>query len=105
MQLVCGYGERPWRTVATLFRIFFAFVVVYAATGAAVRVDSAIQHAAPPDFLDLVVYALAGFTTVDVGGLEPRTVLAQLALSIEALVGVLLVGLLGFMVAKHTTRN
>ena len=105
VELVCGYGERPWRTVAALVIVFFAFLLLYMVTGAVVRVDSVTQQAASPDFLELAVFTLAGFTTVDMGGLEPRTILAQLALGVEALVGVVLVALLGFMVAKHITRS
>jgi hypothetical protein len=105
MELASGYGQRPWRTAVTLFVLFLCFLLLYSVTGAVERVDPVTGTRTAPDVGDVVLYTMTGFTTLNPVGVEPRTVLAQIALNVQALVGLLLVGLFGFVMGKYIAKS
>jgi len=108
VELVCGYGERPWRTAATMAVVFAVFVGIYWATWAVMKVEDtpkAIVRAPTRNLIDLAVFGLGAFTTMDPKGLEPRATWVQFVAGFEALLGIGLTGLLGFVLGNRIRRS
>lgn len=108
VELVCGYGERPWRTVATMAVVFAVFVAIYWATWAVIKVEEtsgAIVRVPTRNLIDLAVFGLGAFTTMDPKGLDPRATWVQFVAGLEALVGIGLTGLLGFVLGNRIRRS
>jgi hypothetical protein len=108
VELVCGYGERPWRTVATMVVVFAAFAAIYWATWAVVKVEDtprATLRVPTRNLIDLAVFGLGAFTTMDPKGLEPRATWVQFVAGFEALLGIGLTGLLGFVLGNRIRRS
>jgi uncharacterized protein YjbI with pentapeptide repeats len=108
VELICGYGERPWRTVATMAVVFAVFIGIYWATWAVMRVEEtpqAIVRVPTHNLVDLLVFGLGAFTTMDPKGLEPRATWVQLVAGFEALLGIGLTGLLGFVLGNRIRRS
>lgn len=108
VELVCGYGERPWRTVATMAVVFAVFVGIYWATWAVMKVEEtpkAIVRVPTRNLIDLAVFGLGAFTTMDPKGLDPRATWVQFVAGLEALLGIGLTGLLGFVLGNRIRRS
>ena len=107
VELICGYGERPWRTLVTMGVVFAVFLGVYWLSWAVVRVDPMPGGTPVPTrkLQDLIVFGLGAFTTMDPKGLEPRALWVQIVVAIEALLGIGLTGLLGFVVGNRIRRS
>jgi uncharacterized protein YjbI with pentapeptide repeats len=106
--LICEYGENPWRTVAMMVVVFAVFVGIYWATWAVVRVEDtpkAIVRVPTRNLIDLAVFGLGAFTTMDPRGLEPRAAWVQFVAGLEALLGIGLTGLLGFVLGNRIRRS
>ena len=108
VELVCGYGERPWRTVATMVVVFAMFVGIYWATWAVMKVERTSEATVlipTRNLIDLAVFGLGASTTMDPNGLEPRAVWVQFVAGFEALLGIGLTGLLGFVLGNRIRRS
>ena len=108
VELVCGYGERPWRTVMTMIVVFLAFVGFYWTTGAVLRVEqtaAGLVRVPTNDLVDLMIFGLGAFTTMEPTGLEPAAPWVQFVTGIEALLGIGLTGLLGFVIGNRIRRS
>ena len=108
VELICKYGESPWRTLATMVVVFAVFVVIYWATGAVVRVDEStgsITHMPTRNLKDLAIFGLGAFVTMDPKGLQAREDWVQLLAGLEGLLGISLTGLLGFVLGNRIRRS
>ena len=106
VELICGYGERPWRTVAAMIAVFVVFSGLYGITWSVMRSAPDNSTFIPTrDPRDLAIFSLAAFTTMDAKGLEPRAGWVQIATGIEALLGIGLTGLLGFVIGNRIRRS
>jgi hypothetical protein len=108
VELVCGYGERPWRTAATMVVVFAVFIGIYWATWAVIWVEEtpgATVLVPTRNLIDLAVFGLGAFTTMDPKGLEPRATWVQFVAGFEALLGIGLTGLLGFVLGNRIRRS
>jgi len=108
VELVCGYGESFRRVLATLVLVYVLFTLGYGVTWSVMRVTSGPEgltrtFSASP--VDWAIFSLGALTTMDPAGLEPRDNLVQLASGLEALLGIFLTGLLGFVVANRIRRS
>jgi uncharacterized protein YjbI with pentapeptide repeats len=81
MELSCGYGERPMRTVGVAAAILLVFPFLYAASG----VIQIVHHASP---LDYIIYSLGAFTTIGFTNFKTTNWVAQVITSIEAFLAV-----------------
>jgi len=106
--VVCGYGERPWWTLGWMVLVFAVFVGIYWATWAVMKVErtpEATVLVPTRNLLDLLVFGLGAFTTMDPKGLEPRATWVQFVAGFEALLGIGLTGLLGFVLGNRIRRS
>jgi len=106
-ELLCGYGERPWNTVVAIAAVFLAFIGIYWATWGVFKVESEpgreIMHSTR-NLMDLAIFSFAALTTMGTDGLRPAAPWVQLAMAAEALCGIGLTGLLGFVIGNRIRR-
>jgi len=108
VELVCGYGESFARVVGTLVVTYVVFTLGYGLTWSVMRVTSGpdgLSRTFSASPVDWAIFSLGALTTMDPAGLEPRDNLVQLAAGLEALLGIFLTGLLGFVVANRIRRS
>jgi len=108
VEVVCNYGEGPWRTVATMLLVFGFFTGIYWITGAAGTVEQTPdgpQFSAARNLGDLAVFSLGAFAAIDPGQLEPRAAWVHILMGVEALLGIGLTGLLGFVLGNRIRRG
>ena len=104
VELVCNYGEGPCRTLATMAVVFVLFAAVYWATWAVLKVEGT-QRIPTRNSLDIVIFSLGAFTTMDPNTLEPAAPWVELVAGFEALLGIGLTGLLGFVWGNRIRRS
>ena len=110
VEWLCDYGESVPRVLATMIAVYLLFAVIYGATGSVVHVhtDSAghqvrtVTRSIP----DLAIFSLLAMTTSGspAVGLEPRDELVHLLTGVQALIGIALTGLLGFVMGNLVRR-
>jgi len=108
VELTCGYGESIMRVLLTLAAVYALFTLGYGLTWSVMKVATAtdsVTRAFTGNPVDWAMFSLGAMTTMDPVGLEPRNNLVQLAAGIEALLGIFLTGLLGFVAANRIRRS
>ena len=107
-EVLCGYGVRPWRVVAAMSIVFALFLAVYWATWSVVRIEhkpGGTLYLPTRELRDLVVFGLGAFTTMAPKALGPRQPWVEYLTGLEALLGIGLTGLLGFVVGNRIRRR
>jgi uncharacterized protein YjbI with pentapeptide repeats len=108
VELVCGYGESTVRVLSTLVAVYVVFTLGYGVTWSIIRVSvgpEGMTRSLTASPVDWAIFSLGALTTMDPAGLEPRSNLVQLFAGLEALLGIFLTGLLGFVVANRIRRS
>ena len=108
VEWVCDYGESVPRVLGSLLVIYVLFTLVYGLTWSVIRVHAtatAIIREPTRNLVDLARFSLGAMTTMDLAGLEPRNGLVELLAGLEALLGIALTGLLGFVVGNRIRRS
>ncbi len=103
MNILCGYGEKPYRIVLSAFSTIVIFSLLYAFIGAA---RSAYAGDPSLGWADYLYYSTITFTTVGYGDIVPKPVSQfRLLAASEAFIGVYLTGLFVFTLArKYSAR-
>lgn len=103
VEAVCGYGESVVRVLATLLGLWFIAALWYRVCWGVIGSDGA----SVTGFGDYLLYSLAGLTTTSFDHLRPRLHVGWVPLvtAIEALLGIFLTGLLGFVLANRIRRS
>lgn len=109
VELVCDYGEGIWRVIGSLLVLWLALAVLY---GAIWGVWGPWQKTATGQIryvtrnpVDLLLFSI-GVTSRMPAGLEARSVLAmRVLMAIEAVLGTVLAGLLGFVLGNRIRRS
>ena len=101
VEWLCDYGESPSRVLLTLVAVYLLFTLTYVATGA-------VAHGTTPtrNPLDVASFSLSVMTTVGTldGNLRPRDEWVSLLAGLQALLGIGLTGLLGFVLGNRIRR-
>lgn len=108
VELSCAYGESVPRVLASLAVVYLLFTLIYGLTWSIVRVNhTPTTTILKPtrNLIDLGLYSLGAMTTMDTAGLEPRTSWVQVLAGLEALLGITLTGLLGFVLGNRIRRS
>lgn len=106
---LCDYGESVPRVLAALLAVYLGFMVTYAATGSIVRVeDVAIGPQRVPTYrlTDAAIFSLMAMTTSGspVVVLQPANEQVHILTGTQALLGIGLTGLLGFVLGNRIRR-
>jgi len=108
MEWICDYGESITRVLGSLLAVYVLFGLIYGLTWGVMRVHetpNAIIKEPTRNLVDLARLSLGAMTTMDPAGLEPRNGLVELLAGLEALLGIALTGLLGFVVGNRVRRS
>jgi len=92
-ELATGYGERPWNPVIGGGLIILGFAGAFCATRAIAN------------FWDALVYSIATFATFNLADTGPTGRAADLASSVEALLGIALLALVVFTLGNKMSRG
>lgn len=103
-ELVCDYGESFWRVAGCVILICAAFTLGYGAASGVLRGDLATGQVTRQP-LDWLLFSLGAMTTMGAEGLNPAGVGTQVAVRLEALLTISLIGLLGFVVGNRIRRS
>lgn len=108
VEWLCDYGESVPRILLSMLAVYVLFTALYGVTGGVLRVTrtpggEVTRVTRRP--LDLAVYSLSAMTSSDTpSGYEPRDNLIILMGGAQALLGVGLTGLLGFVAGNLVRR-
>lgn len=105
VELVCDYGESFARTVSCLGLLALTFAIIYALTGAVVRLDSTGRVVGHGGVGDVVTMTLIGMVANAPGGdIRPTAGWVYSLIAVETLLAVMLTGLLGFVIGNRIRR-
>ena len=107
VEWVCDYGESITRILITMLVAYVIFTLIYGLTGGVVRVDTPTPGVSTPvrDPVDLAIYSFLAMTAGNPpSGLEPSSSSIRLLNSVQTLIGVVLTGLLGFVMGNLVRR-
>lgn len=103
MNILCGYGEKPYRIIFSSLATIFLFALVYSSL-------NTIENSMNPNYVlrwsDYLYYSATTFTTVGYGDFIPKPLAHfRLLAASEAFIGVFLIGLFIFTLArKYSAR-
>lgn len=103
MNILCGYGEKPYRIISSALATIFLFAIVYFSL-------DAVESVVAPNYIlrwsDHIYYSAITFTTVGYGDFIPRSnTLFRFLAAGEAFIGIFLTGLFIFTLArKYSAR-
>ena len=105
VELICDYGESIGRVFGALTAVYFIFLVLYGITDSVVRTDGKITTITHNP-VDLAVFSLMAMTTSGTPSvtLAPAGEYALLISGTQALLGIFLTGLLGFVAGNRIRR-
>ena len=108
VEWMCDYGESVPRVLCSLLAVYVLFTLIYGLTWSVIQVHTtpaAITREPTRNLVDLARFSLGAMTTMDLTGLEPRNGLVELLAGVEALLGIALTGLLGFVAGNRIRRS
>ncbi len=105
VELVCDYGESIGRVFGALAVVFVTFTVIYGLTDSVTRTDGKITTITHNP-VDLAIFSLMAMTTSGTPSvtLSPAGEYALLISGSQALIGIFLTGLLGFVAGNRIRR-
>ena len=103
MNILCGYGEKPYRIILSAIFCILGFAFLYRIFGA---IEYTPSPGMQPGWIDYIYYSTITYTTVGYGDFIPKPYPAlRMLAAIEAFLGVFLAGLFVFTLArKYSAR-
>jgi uncharacterized protein YjbI with pentapeptide repeats len=101
VELLCGYGESLWRVLAWMLLVVLGFAVYYQVSHAVVT----SSQDAVTSLWDHLIFSLGAFTTLQPARLQAARPGVELLTTIQAIIGISLAGLLGFVAGNRIRRS
>ena len=101
VELLCDYGESIWRVLAWMVLVVSGFAAYYQVSHAVV---TSSQDAAT-SLWDHLIFSLGAFTTLQPARLQAARPGVELLTTIQAIIGISLAGLLGFVAGNRIRRS
>jgi hypothetical protein len=105
VEWVCDYGESIPRVLASILVMYLVFTVLYGVTGSVVRELPGGGEVTTRRPLDLAVFSWLSMMTGPLDShLRPRDEAALALLGVQVFLGIMLIGLLGFVIGNRVRR-
>jgi uncharacterized protein YjbI with pentapeptide repeats len=101
VELLCDYGESLWRVLAWMVLVILGFAAYYQVSHAVV---TSSQDAAT-SLWDHLIFSLGAFTTLQPARLQAARPGIELLTTFQAIIGISLAGLLGFVAGNRIRRS
>jgi len=101
VELLCDYGESIWRVLAWMLLVILGFAAYYQVSHAVV---TSSQDAAT-SLYDHLIFSLGAFTTLQPARLQAARPGVELLTTVQAIIGISLAGLLGFVAGNRIRRS
>lgn len=100
VELTCGYGEKPLRTLWWALAVVLILPIFYWLSGGIVSADGT-----PLTWLDYLNYSFGAFTTIGFARFVTANWIAETLTSLEALLGISVLALLMFALGNRISRS
>jgi hypothetical protein len=100
VELTCGYGEKPLRTLWWALAVVLILPIFYWLSGGIVSADGT-----PLTWLDYLNYSFGAFTTIGFARFITANWIAETLTSLEALLGISVLALLMFALGNRISRS
>ena len=110
VEWLCDYGESLWRVMRAFFTLILVFATFYGATQSLMRVThgptGAEVRTVTESPFDLLVYSFLNMLSTSAPdiGLKPAAPLFYLVTSLQGAVGIVLIGLFGYVLGNRMHR-
>ena len=101
VELLCDYGESLWRVLAWMLLVIVGFAAYYQVSHAVVTSSQDVATSV----WDHLIFSLGAFTTLQPTRLQPARPGVELLTTIQAIIGISLAGLLGFVAGNRIRRS
>jgi uncharacterized protein YjbI with pentapeptide repeats len=101
VELLCGYGESLWRVLAWMLLVVLGFAAYYQLFHAVVTSSQDVATS----LWDHLIFSLGAFTTLQPARLQAARPGVELLTTIQAIIGISLAGLLGFVTGNRIRRS
>lgn len=103
MNILCGYGEKPYRIITSSFFVIMFYAFIYSITNAIKLAELGSYKLTIGDY---IYYSIITFTTVGYGDFIPKSIsIFRLLAASEAFIGTFMIGLFIFTLArKYSAR-
>lgn len=105
VELLCSYGEGTWRVLIWIFSTLFVFAAYYWRIGGVLLVEPNGEARVATSFGHYLTYSAGAFTTTGFARFQPADDWVRLVTAIQAIVGIFLAGLLGFVAGNRIRRS
>ncbi|MEG1256081.1 pentapeptide repeat-containing protein [Clostridium sp.] len=111
--IVCGYGEKPYRSFIISLMVILVFALLYMITGietprGVISIFTVIDNFSMYDLVSNIIYcihfSLVTFSTVGYGNLLPCGLSGIILSSIEILMGIIMIGIWTSTLVRKMTR-
>ena len=105
IEWLCGYGESIWRVLRAMFILWASFAGIFYLVGGVSCENAATGQIAICPPLQLFYFSLGAMAAMEPAGLTAQaTPIMQILVPLEALLGIALTGLLGFVTGNRIRR-
>jgi hypothetical protein len=105
VECVCDYGESFWRVLLWMALSLFGFAAYYWRIGGVWLVKSNGDAKAATTFWHYLIYSAGAFTTTQFTRLQAADDRVRMVTAIQAITGIVLAGLLGFVAGNRIRRS
>ena len=107
VEWLCDYGESLWRVIRAFFTIVLAFALFYGVSGSLTRAAAANVARVPTrDPFDMLVFSFTNMLSTSAPdiGVKPANEAVALLVSLQGAVGIVLIGLFGYVLGNRMHR-
>jgi len=101
IDLLCGFGESLGNIIASILVLIFGSALVYWLFGCLKSPDGTVY----PGFFDYLIFSVGNLTATDFGRFTATSVFAELMIAFQAITGISLVGLFGFILGNKIRNS
>jgi len=105
VEKLCDYGENWMLVLLWISVVWLSFALLYGLLGGVQRLNPGGMSRTTYNLVDLLAFSLATMTTIEPVGLGVRNIgIMRILMPLEALVGIALTGLFGFVLGNRINR-